>query len=409
MTNESTHDPEPPPNTSTPTPSAPKHPPPNPTEKTADNATPQNADSGGDDIFHGWLSTSPTSSLTYGAFAPKAWRETDVDIKVTHCGVCASDLHVLRSGWGETLYPCLVGHEIIGHATRIGTLARPGLHPGDRVGVGPQGFTCRLPTCPPCSRSTENYCPNRVGTYGDRYADGSGVSHGGFADFTRHDSGSVFSIPDALASEDASVMLCAGATVYEPLKEGGAGPGVEVGIVGVGGLGHLGVLFAKAMGCARVVAFSRKREKAADAMALGADAYVATAEDDNGDDGWQDKHAASLDLIICTVSDPRMPLHRYLTLLRPKGRFCQVGIPEAPLPPLDAMSLVLNGTSICFSDSASPGNIREMLQLAADKGIKAWTQTRPMAEVNTVLQDMEDGKARFRYVLTNNDGDGDGR
>ncbi|KAL8799989.1 MAG: hypothetical protein Q9200_007383 [Gallowayella weberi] len=126
-------------------------------------------------------------------------------------------------------------------------------------------------------------------------------------------------------------------------------------------------------------------------MALGADGYVATSEED----GWEDKYAASLDLIVCTVSDPRMPLAGYLGMLRPKGKFCQVGIPEEPFPQLDVMSLVLNGTSICFSDSASPGNIREMLQLAADKGIKAWTQVRPMAKVNETLKDMEAGKARF--------------
>lgn len=209
----------------------------------------------------------------------------------------------------------------------------------------------------------------------------------------------MFSIPEGLASEDASVMLCAGATVYEPLKEAGAGAETRVGIIGVGGLGHLGVLFAKAMGCRRVVAFSRRKEKERDAWSLGADEYVATAEQE----GWEEKYGSSLDLIVCTVSDPRMPLQGYLGLLRPKGRFCQVGIPEEPLPQLDAMTLVLNGTSLSFSDSASPGNIREMLELAAKKGIKAWTQVRPMREVNEAVRDMEEGKARFRYVLVNED------
>ncbi len=195
-------------------------------------------------------------------------------------------------------------------------------------------------------------------------------------------------------------MLCAGSTVYEPLKEWGAGPETKVGVIGVGGLGHLGVLFAKAMGCPRVVAFSRKSDKTADAMKLGADEYVATSEQED----WSEKYASSLDLIICTVSDPRMPFKEYLGLLRPKGRFCQVGIPEEPLPALDAMSLVLNGTSISFSDSASPGNIREMLELAASKGIKAWTQVKPMKEVNEALKEMEEGKARFRIVLENESG-----
>ncbi|KAL8710610.1 MAG: hypothetical protein Q9220_004834 [cf. Caloplaca sp. 1 TL-2023] len=326
------------------------------------------------DQFHGWMATDATSRMKYQAFHPKTWEETD----------------------GETLYPCCVGHEIVGTAIRIGSAARPGISICDRVGVGPQGYTCRNADCSCCSTGQENYCPRRVGTYGDKYPDGS-ISYGGFADKCRHNSYNVFSIPEGLASEDAAVMLCAGSTVYEPLKEAGAGPETRVGIIGLGGLGHFGVLFAKAMGCKHVVAFSRSKSKEADALKLGADEYIATADQPD----WAETQAATLDLIICTVSGRGMPLQQYLGLLRPKGRFCQVGIPEEPLPALDAMTLVLNGTSVCFSDSASPGNIREMLQLAAEKGIKAWTQVRRMEEVNEVVEDMEKGKARFRYVLEN--------
>ncbi|KAL8909535.1 MAG: hypothetical protein Q9171_005014 [Xanthocarpia ochracea] len=341
-----------------------------------------------DHVFHGWMATDTASAMKYQSFQPKTWEETDVDIQISHCG-------------GETIYPCCVGHEIIGTATRVGSRARPGIKPGDRVGVGPQGYTCRQPTCSPCSSGQENYCPNRVGTYADRYPNDKGISYGGFADYCRHNSYSVFSIPEPLDSASAAVMLCAGSTVYEPLKESGAGPKMRVGIIGIGGLGHLGVLFAKAMGCRRIIAFSRKMDKADNAVKLGADEYVATAEQDD----WAEKHASTLDLIICTVSDPRMPLREYLGLLRPKGRFCQVGIPEEPLPPLDAMALVLNGTSISFSDSASPENIRAMLALAAEKGIKAWTQVRPMREVNEAVREMDGGRARFRIVLKNEGGD----
>ncbi|KAL8664067.1 MAG: hypothetical protein Q9202_003359 [Teloschistes flavicans] len=307
-------------------------------------------------------------------------------------------MQIRRDLAGETIYPCCVGHEIIGIAVRVGSQARRGIKIGDRVGVGPQGYTCRKASCDSCSNGQENYCPNRVGTYGDLYPNGS-ISYGGFADHCRHNSYSVFSIPEGLASEDAAVMLCAGSTVYEPLKEHDVGPKTRVGVIGLGGLGHLGVSFAKAMGCQRVTAFSRRMTKRDDALKLGADEYVATAE--QGD--WAQGHTSTLDLIICTVSDRRMPLQEYLQLLRPKGRFCQVGIPEEPLPPLDTMSLVLNGTSISFSDSASPGNIKEMLELAAQKGIKAWTQVRPMEEANEAIADLEKGKARFRFVLRNPD------
>ncbi|KAL8935206.1 MAG: hypothetical protein Q9216_005534 [Gyalolechia sp. 2 TL-2023] len=309
--------------------------------------------------------------------------------------IVADDLYDCQ---GETVYPCCVGHEIVGRAVRVGSQAREGIAVGDRVGVGPQGYTCRKPDCECCSKGQENYCPRRLGTYGDRYPDGS-ISYGGFSDYCRHNSYSVFSIPEGLASEDAAVMLCAGSTVYEPLKEHGAGPETKVGIIGLGGLGHLGLLFAKAMGCQSVVAFSRSTAKQEDALRLGADEYVATADQKD----WAERHVSTLDLIICTVSGPRMPFQEYPGLLRPKGTFCQVGIPEEPLPPLETMSLVLNGTKIAFSDSASPGNIREMLRIAAAKSIKAWTQVRPMQEANEAVEDMEKGKARFRYVLENKD------
>lgn len=243
-----------------------------------------------------------------------------------------------------------------------------------------------------------------MATYSDRYPDGS-ISYGGFADKCRHNSYSVYSIPDGLASEDAAVMLCAGATVYEPMLEylqhrsveETSMQGTSIGIVGLGGLGHLGVLFSQALGFEHIVAISRSEAKRADAMALGANSYVATSDEDC----WAEKHASSLDLIVCTISSPQMPLREYLGLLKPRGRFCQVGIPEAPLPQLDAMTLILNGTSICFSDSARPANVQGMLNLAARKGIRAWTQPRKMNEVNAVIKEMERGKARFRFVLEN--------
>ncbi|KAL9123849.1 MAG: hypothetical protein Q9217_006761, partial [Psora testacea] len=296
---------------------------------------------------------------------------------------------------GPTPYPCTLGHEIVGTAVRVGTQARPGIKVGDRVGVGPQGYTCRQSTCAPCSSGHENYCPRRVATYGDKYVDGSS-SHGGFADFCRHDSGSVFNIPERLGSQSAAVMLCAGATVFEPLVEVGV-EGKRVGVVGLGGLGHLGVLFARALGARTVVGFSRSEGKREDALRLGIDVYVATEKKE----GWAEKNAASLDVIICTVSGEGMPLNEYLGLLTPRGRFCQVGIPEKPLPQLNAMELVLNGTCIGFNDSASPANIRRMLSLAAEKGIEAWTETRRMEDVARVVKDMAEGKARYRFVLEN--------
>jgi alcohol dehydrogenase (NADP+) len=192
-------------------------------------------------------------------------------------------------------------------------------------------------------------------------------------------------------------LLCPGITVYSPLRRNGCGPGVNVGIVGVGGLGHFGLLFAKAMGAARVVAISRSSSKKADATAMGADSFIATGEDKN----WSRVHSRSLDLIVCTVSSPDMPVEKYLHLLRTGGKFVQVGAPEDRLPPLYAFSLIGKGCSISGSSIGSPAEIEEMLTFAAKHGIKPWVQQRSMKEANKAVVDMEDGKARYRYVLVN--------
>jgi D-arabinose 1-dehydrogenase-like Zn-dependent alcohol dehydrogenase len=184
------------------------------------------------------------------------------------------------------------------------------------------------------------------------------------------------------------------------LKHNGAGPGKKVGIVGVGGLGHFGIMFAKALGCDKVVAISRRRNKEADARKMGADGFIATAEDEK----WARNNARSLDLIISTVSSPDMPLGDYMRLLRAHGQFIQVGAPEDKLPGISAHSLIAKGCKIGGSSIGSPKEIAEMLQFAADKKIKPWVELRSMKQANPSVVDMEDGKARYRYVLVNDDG-----
>lgn len=240
-----------------------------------------------------------------------------------------------------------------------------------------------------------------VGTYNSRYPDGS-KAYGGYANRWRGPGHFVFRIPEKLSSEEAAPLLCGGVTVFAPLRRFGAGPGKRVGVVGIGGLGHMGLLFAKAMGSDAVVAISRSSAKKSDAVgstpgSLGADDFIATGEDKT----WAKKHARSLDLIICTVSGENMPLAGYLRLLKRNGVFVQVGAPEEPLPPLRAFSLIQKGVKVTGSTIGSPEDIRVMLELAAEKGVKPWVQTRPMEEVNLALADMHEGKARYRYVLEN--------
>jgi alcohol dehydrogenase (NADP+) len=163
------------------------------------------------------------------------------------------------------------------------------------------------------------------------------------------------------------------------------------------GLGHFGVLWAKALGAKKVVGISRKAEKRDDVLKLGADKYIATDEDE----GWAEKNAGTLDLIVCTVSSSKMPLKKYMQLLSSRGRLVQVGAPEDHLPEVSAFDLIMGEKSLSGSAIGPPSQISEMLQLAADKKIKPWVEQRPMKDVNQVVQDMEDGKARYRYTLVN--------
>ncbi|KAF2682868.1 GroES-like protein [Lentithecium fluviatile CBS 122367] len=352
--------------------------------------------------FHGWLgydAKAAQGNLQWAPFTPKPFAETDIDIKITHCGICGTDIHTLRSGWGPTHYPICVGHEIVGHVTRTGSSpAASRFAIGDRVGVGAQAASCLQDGCQECSAGMEQHCPRGfVGTYNGRYKESGYWSMGGYADYIRVPAHFAVKIPKRLKSADAAPMLCGGITVFSPLKNNGAGPGKRVGIVGLGGLGHFGVLFAKALGCEKVVAISRRRNKENDALAMGADEYIATSEDDK----WEKNHSRTLDLIVSTVSTPDMPFSGYLRLLRTNGQFIQVGAPEDNLPAIAAFALIAKGCKIGGSQIGSPKEIEEMLRFAAEKGVKPWVQTRPMKEANRSVVDMEDGKARYRYVLFN--------
>ncbi|CAD6568044.1 MAG: hypothetical protein ASARMPREDX12_001050 [Alectoria sarmentosa] len=349
--------------------------------------------------FQGWLGLDPSSvegNMKWQGYEPKTWEETDVDIKVTHCGICGSDLHTLRSGWAPTIFPCCVGHEIVGTAVKVGSKAERGIKVGDRVGVGAQSSSCLKPDCEECASGMENHCVNMVGTYNGKYGDGS-KSYGGYSDYCRAPSHFVLKIPDAIPSEEAAPMLCGGITVFAPLKKNGCGPGKKVGIVGVGGLGHFGILYAKALGADSVTAISRSSAKKEDAMKIGADKYIAT----NDDKDWATHHARSLDLIVSTVSSPKMPLEQYLMLLRTNGVFIQVGAPEDSLPGFNAFSLIAKGCKIGGSAIGAPHEIEEMLELTVKKGVKPWIEKRPMKDANKAVIDMNDGKARYRYVLVN--------
>ncbi|KAK0386885.1 hypothetical protein NLU13_5198 [Sarocladium strictum] len=353
--------------------------------------------------FEGWVGEDEKAAqgnMKWTEFEPKKWEETDIDIRITHSGICGSDIHVLRSGWGQAPYPVVVGHEIVGVAVRVGSQAEGDIKVGDIVGVGAQADAClnrnKDDDCVECSSGEENYCTSMRPTYSSKFIVTGDKTYGGYARYHRAQSHFVFRIPDGVKPEHAAPLLCGGVTVYSPLKHFGAGPGKKVGVVGVGGLGHFAVLFARALGADEVVGISRRESKRQEALDLGCTDYIATADEDD----WSKKHMRSLDLIISTVSSPNMPFADYLGLLKRDGTLVQVGLPEAPIP-LRFGSLVGARRRIAGSGIGSPAEIREMLQLAADKQVKPWVQTRPMSEANQAVVDFEAGKPRFRYVLTN--------
>ncbi|KAJ4372071.1 hypothetical protein N0V83_003844 [Neocucurbitaria cava] len=345
--------------------------------------------------FKGWVAHDPSAAdgnMKWGSYEPKSFAETDVEMEITHCGVCGSDIHTLRSGWGPSDYPLVVGHEIIGKVTRVGKDVKD-LKLGDRVGVGAQSGCCE--SCGPCKIKQESNCKANTGTYNSKYPNGD-KSFGGYAKSWRGPAAFAIPIPEDLPSEVAAPLMCGGVTVYNPLVSYGAGPGKRVGVVGVGGLGHFGILFAKALKCDKVVAISRSSSKKADALELGADDFIATGEDPE----WMTKNASSLDLIISTISGS-FPLDQYLNLLDVNGTFVQLGAPEDALPSFSPFSLILRNLKIAGSLIGSRQQIRDMLELAKKTDLKAWVQVRPMDEANQVLIDFEKGLPRYRYVLKN--------
>jgi alcohol dehydrogenase (NADP+) len=320
----------------------------------------------------------------------------DVEIKISHCGICGSDIHTLDSGWGPTSYPCVVGHEIVGIVTEAGAEVQE-LAVGDRVGVGAQVFAClnKNPEAPcrECAAGQDVYCDHIVLTYNSKYEDGS-MAYGGYAEYVRVSANYSFKIPENIPSDVAAPLLCAGATVFTPLKEAGVKAGDRVGIVGIGGLGHLGIQFAKAMG-ATPVAFSRSANKEAEVRALGAEEFVNTSDKEQAA-----KAMGSVDVLLVTADAINMPYDQYLGFLRKRGTCIMVGLPNDQIK-FQPMYLVAKGVKFAGSLMGSIVDIKEMLQLASEKNVRPVIQKMPMAKVNEGLALVRKGDVRYRIVLEN--------
>ncbi len=306
----------------------------------------------------------------------------DVEIEISHCGVCHSDLHLIANDWGVSQYPFIPGHEVIGKIAALGNAVK-GLEKGQRVGVGWQSNSCGV--CEWCTRGLENLCPAAEATCVRR--------HGGYADRVRGNARFAIPIPEALESENAAPLLCGGITVYNPLRTHDVNPASRVGIVGIGGLGHMAIQFARAFG-AEVTAFSTSASKEKEARDLGAHRFVNSRETKA-----MKEVAGTMDFILNTANADQ-DWNTYVQALRPTGTLCFVGVPPSPVS-LAAFPLISGMRSVCGSPIGSPHMLREMMDVAARHGVKATTESFPMAKANEAIEKVKKNKVRYRAVLAN--------
>ncbi|KIW80454.1 hypothetical protein Z517_07070 [Fonsecaea pedrosoi CBS 271.37] len=326
---------------------------------------------------------------------PPPFGPFDVDVKISYCGVCGSDLLTVQANegndnWPGTAYPIVVGHEIVGEAVRVGEKVSK-IRPGQIVGVGVLSSTCG--TCRLCNSDRENYCSSLVETYNSKYSDGS-ISHGGYANYKRIHEDFVFVIPEGLELTTAAPLLCAGLTVYAPLEQAKVGPAQRVGVIGIGGLGHFAILFAQAMG-ATVTAISHSENKRADCEKMGVSKFINTSASET----WVQDNAKNLDILISTTFADDFALESYLELLDVGGRLVILGLSESKLPRIPAGLLIGSNLTIVGSMIGSKTQMERMLALAAKIDMRAWVEVMPMRDCGKALEKVASGKARYRCVL----------
>ncbi|MFC4471460.1 NAD(P)-dependent alcohol dehydrogenase [Streptomyces xiangluensis] len=318
----------------------------------------------------------------------RAVREFDVLIDIKFAGICHSDIHQVQEGWGEAIFPMVPGHEIAGIVSEVG----PGVtryKVGDRVGVGCMVDSCR--ECDNCKAGQEQYCvKGNVQTYNGIGKDGE-PTYGGYSQKIVVDENFVVRIPDGLSLDVAAPLLCAGITLYSPLKRWNAGPGKKVAILGMGGLGHMGVKIAHALG-AEVTVLSQSLRKKDDGLRLGADHYYATSDPKT----FQELQA-TFDLIVSTVSAP-LDFNAYLTLLKAEGVLVNVGAPEEPIS-LNLFSVIGGGKTLAGSMIGGIPETQEMLDFCAAHGIGSEIELIEASEVNTAYERVQSSDVRYRFVI----------
>jgi uncharacterized zinc-type alcohol dehydrogenase-like protein len=314
-----------------------------------------------------------------------------VQVEILFCGICHSDLHQVRNEWSgvmPTVYPCIPGHEIVGRVTKIGTGVTK-FQVGDIGAVG-----CMVDsdgTCPACQAGEEQFCPNFVLTYNFPDKHTGGVTYGGYSDSIVVDQRFVLKVPGNLDLAGAAPLLCAGITTYSPLHHWGVGEGKKVGIVGLGGLGHMGVKFAHSLG-AHVVLFTTSPNKKDDALRLGADEVVISK-----DANEMAKHAGSFHFILDTVSADH-DIDTFLHLLRREGNMTLVGAPEKPMP-VSSFSLIMNRRSLSGSMIGGLVETQQMLDFCGKHNITSDVEVIPMQKVNEAYDRLLKSDVKYRFVI----------
>jgi uncharacterized zinc-type alcohol dehydrogenase-like protein len=330
--------------------------------------------------FPAFAALAPKQQLVGYQYEPQPLRPQDVEIEISHCGVCHSDLHLIDDDWSRSVYPLVPGHEIVGTVADVGSECTLTL--GQRVGVGWQRSACL--ECDFCRAGEENLCARQEAVC---------VGHmGGFAHRIRLDGRFAFPIPPSLDSAAAAPLLCAGVTVFAPLRRWNVRAATKVGVIGIGGLGSLALRFLRALGC-RPTAFTSSPDKREAALRLGAEEVASS-------NNVKEIRALAnrFDFLLCTVP-ARLDWITYLQTLRPNGILCLVGAPPGVMQIL-AGPLLTGQRVICGSDIGSPRSIRETLSFAAEHGIGAEVETAPLEEVNAAIQRVRENRVRYRMVLT---------
>ena len=334
---------------------------------------------------------SATSPLSLDTIQRRDTTERDVQIEILYCGICHSDLHTLRNEWSSvmsTTYPCVPGHEIVGKVTKVGTAVND-FKPGDLVGVG-----CMVDSdqsCPHCQADLEQFCPNTIFTYNSPDKHLGGVTYGGYSENIVVDEKFVLRIPENLDLAGVAPLLCAGITTYSPIRRWGDIKEKKVGIVGLGGLGHMGVKFARAFG-AHVVVFTTSPNKKEDAIRLGAHEVTISTNPEE-----MQKQAGSFDFILDTISAEH-DINAYINMLGLEGNITLVGAPEKPLA-VAAFALIFGRKSVSGSLIGGIKETQEMLDFCAEHNITSDVEVIPIQKVNEAYERMVKSDVKYRFSI----------